>query len=135
MSQEEPKRLLDARILIVDDDPDVMAVIDAALKAEGASTMQAKDGNAAVAMCESEQPDLVVLDMMLPKRSGFLVQERIKQMKQMPRVIMVTANEGKRHQAYAKDLGVDAYLHKPIRLETLIKLASEMIEEDKAKKN
>lgn len=135
MSEEDPKRLIDARILIVDDDPDVMAVIDAALKAEGASTMLAKDGNAAVAMCESEKPDLVVLDMMLPKRSGFLVQERIKQMKHMPRVIMVTANEGKRHQAYAKDLGVDAYLHKPIRLETLIKLASEMIAEDKTAGN
>ncbi len=134
MSEEDPKRLLDARILIVDDDPDVLAVIDAALRAEGAETITCKDGNSAVAKCEQENPDLVVLDMMLPKRSGFLVLERFKQMPKMPRVIMVTANEGKRHQAYAETLGVDAYLHKPIRLETLIKLASEMIAED-AQKN
>ena len=133
MSEEEPKRLVDARILIVDDDPDVLAVIDAALRAEGAETITCKDGNSAVAQCEQEKPDLVVLDMMLPKRSGFLVLERFKQMPTMPRVIMVTANEGKRHQAYAETLGVDAYLHKPIRLETLIKLASEMIAEDAQK--
>jgi DNA-binding response OmpR family regulator len=120
-------RLNEARILIVDDDPDVVGVVEAALKAEGAKTQRCSDGNTAVHKCESENPDLVVLDMMLPKRSGFLVLERIKQMQSPPHVIMITANEGKRHQAYAESLGVDAYLHKPIRLEHLVKLAEDLV--------
>jgi DNA-binding response OmpR family regulator len=67
--------------------------------------------------------------MMLPKRSGFLVLERLKQQgTSPPRVIMITANEGKRHQAYAESLGVDAYLHKPVRLERLVTLAKDLLE-------
>ncbi len=124
---ERERRLADKRILIVDDDPDVLGVVDAALKAEGAKTKQCSDGNTAVHLCENDDPDLVVLDMMLPKRSGFLVLERIKQMDAPPRVIMITANEGKRHQAYAETLGVDAYLHKPVRLERLVQLAEELV--------
>jgi CheY-like chemotaxis protein len=56
MSNDEPRRLTDARILVVDDDPDVMAVIDAALKAEGAITLTCKDGNSAVSMAERRSP-------------------------------------------------------------------------------
>jgi DNA-binding response OmpR family regulator len=122
------KRLTDRRILVVDDDQDVLAVMEQALQAEGARTKCCSDGNSAVALCERENPELVVLDMMLPKRSGFLVLERIKQMgDEAPRVIMVTANEGRRHQAYAESLGVDAYLHKPVRLERLVILAHELL--------
>ncbi len=120
-------RLKDAKILIVDDDPDVLGVVDAALKAEGAQTDRCSDGNTAVHKCETDNPQLVVLDMMLPKRSGFLVLERIKQMQKPPHVIMITANEGKRHQAYAETLGVDAYLHKPVRLERLVQLAEDLV--------
>ncbi len=128
MAEETPRRLTDRRILIVDDDPDVLAVIEQALQAEGADTRCCKDGNSAVALCERESPELVVLDMMLPKRSGFLVLERIKQMgDQAPRVVMITANEGKRHQTYAETLGVDAYLHKPVRLERLVTLAHDLL--------
>jgi DNA-binding response OmpR family regulator len=66
--------------------------------------------------------------MMLPKRSGFLVLERVKTLDPPPVVIMVTANEGKRHQAYAETLGVDAYMHKPLRLEKLITTAAELLD-------
>lgn len=124
---QDGERLKDARILIVDDDPDVLGVVDAALRAEGALTERCSDGNSAVHVCETNEPQLVVLDMMLPKRSGFLVLERIKQMKNPPHVIMITANEGKRHQAYAERLGVDAYLHKPVRLEHLVQLAEDLV--------
>ncbi len=126
MSKEETNRLEGKRILIVDDDPDVLAVIEQALKAEGAQTSCCSDGNSAVALTESDNPQLIVLDMMLPKRSGFLVLERVKAMENRPRVVMITANEGKRHQSYAEQLGVDAYLHKPVRLERLVQLAREL---------
>lgn len=54
--------------------------------------------------------------------------EKIKQLPQAPRVIMVTANEGKRHQQYAENLGVDGYLLKPVRLERLIAIAQGLME-------
>ncbi|HVU65255.1 MAG TPA: response regulator [Phycisphaerales bacterium] len=125
-------RLDDVRVLIVDDDQDILESFDAALQAEGAATMTAPDGNAAVAAVAEDPPDIVVLDMMLPKRSGFLVLERIKGFEDSPLVIMVTANEGKRHQAYAESLGVDAYLLKPVPLEVLISTCVELLEKEEA---
>ena len=122
------KRLKGRRVLIVDDDPDVLAIIKQALQAEGALTQCVSDGNTAVHIADNDPPDLLVLDMMLPKRSGFLVLERVKTLDPPPVVIMVTANEGKRHQAYAETLGVDAYMHKPLRLEKLIVTAADLLD-------
>ena len=127
VEQDEPLRLDGAKILIVDDDPEVRSAIDHALQAEGALTQTCGDGNTAVRVCESDPPDLVVLDMMLPKRSGFLVLEKIKKFDPSPAVVMVTANEGKRHQQYAEALDVDGYLLKPVRLERLIALVEDLV--------
>ena len=124
---DEPLRLVDKKILIVDDDPEIRAAIDHALQAEGALTQVCGDGNSAVRIVEGDPPDLVVLDMMLPKRSGFLVLEKIKKFDSPPRVVMVTANEGRRHQQYAENLGVDGYILKPVRLERLITLAENLL--------
>jgi len=126
--QEEQLRLADKKILVVDDDYEVRNAIDHALQSEGALTQSCGDGNTAVRICESDPPDLVVLDMMLPKRSGFLVLERLKRSDQPPKVIMVTANEGRRHRQYAEDLGVDGYILKPVRLERLIKMAQDLLD-------
>jgi len=120
-------RLKDRKILVVDDDPEVLAAIDQALQSEGALTQTCMDGNTAVRICLEDPPELVVLDVMLPKRSGFLVLEKIRQMTQPPRVIMVTANEGRRHQQFAEALGVDGYLLKPVRLERLITMARDLL--------
>jgi DNA-binding response OmpR family regulator len=121
-------RLHDIRVLIVDDDPDILGSIDLAMRAEGAVTELASDGNAAVHACSVNPPALVVLDMMLPRRSGFLVLEKVKQMEDPPAVIMVTANEGRRHMAYAQALGVDAYMQKPVPLQRLVDKAVELVE-------
>ncbi len=123
-----PGKLEGVRILIVDDDPDILESMNTILLAEGADTITVTDGNAAVAACQDDPPDLVVLDMMLPKRSGFLVLEKIKGREDSPAVIMVTANEGKRHQAYAESLGVDRYLLKPVPLSQLVDTAVELVE-------
>lgn len=130
VDHDEPLRLKDKKILVVDDDPEIRAAIDHALQAEGALTQICGDGNSAVRICEGDPPDLVVLDMMLPKRSGFLVLEKVKKFTTSPRVIMVTANEGKRHQQYAENLQVDGYLLKPVRLERLITLAEDLLSGD-----
>jgi DNA-binding response OmpR family regulator len=122
-----PARLSGRRVLIVDDDRDVLDSMEAAFRAEGAQTTTAGNGNDAVDLCRDDPPDLVVLDMMLPGRSGFLALERIKGREDSPLVIMVTANEGKRHQAYAESLGVDAYMLKPVPLEHLLETASGLL--------
>ena len=126
----EELRLEGVKVLIVDDDPEIRMAIDQALQSEGALTQTCGDGNTAVRICETDPPDLVVLDMMLPKRSGFLVLEKIKRITEPPRVIMVTANEGKRHQQYAEALGVDGYVLKPVRLERLISIAQSLFQQE-----
>jgi DNA-binding response OmpR family regulator len=119
-------------ILIVDDDPDVVTAITMSLEDQGAKVTAAVDGAQAVDFAEKEQPDLIILDMMLPKRSGFLVLERIKQKRVAagvpaiggpgikPRIIMITGNLGSRHKTYAESLGVDDYINKPFRMDRLL---------------
>lgn len=117
-------------LLLVDDDEDILTAMQAAFEPTGATIETASDGNTAVQKAETATPDLIVLDMMLPKRSGFLVLERIKGAKkkgQKPHVIMITGNQGQRHKVYAESLGVDAYLNKPFRMERLIELAGELL--------
>ncbi|MFQ5589729.1 MAG: response regulator [Phycisphaerae bacterium] len=111
-------------ILIVEDDPDMVTALTALLGDTGATLETAADGNAAIEIAESFDPDLVVLDAMLPKRSGFLVLEKLKgparKRGKRPFVIMITGNEGKRHRTWAESLGVDDYLNKPFRMERLM---------------
>jgi len=134
-SDDEPEtegRLEEVRVLIVDDDRDVLESMEAAFQSEGALTRTVQDGNEAVKVCLEETPDLVVLDMMLPRRSGFLVLEKIMGREDSPLVIMVTANEGRRHQAYAESLGADAYLLKPVPLGKLVDTAVSLLDEEDA---
>jgi DNA-binding response OmpR family regulator len=123
----ERERLSDVRVLVVDDDRDVLESMSVAFRAEGAETYSASDGNTAVKMCYEHEPDVVILDMMLPGRSGFLALEKIKGHEDSPLVVMVTANEGKRHQAYAESLGVDGYLLKPVPLQKLIETVDRLV--------
>ena len=122
-------RLEGCVILVVDDDLDVLEGIDLALRADGAETLRAEDGNQAIAVWRTAAPAVVVLDMMLPKRSGFLVLEELLQADAPPIVVMVTANEGRRHEEYAKRLGVHAYLNKPVPLEMLVATIHTLLEE------
>ena len=109
------------RVLIVDDDPDIIESIRFALKSKDVEVLIARDGNQGLAMAEKEEPDLVILDMMMPKRSGFLVLEQLRQTSLRPmRFIMITANEGNRHKQYAETLGVDDYIQKPFPMDRLL---------------
>lgn len=117
-------------ILIVDDDPDIITALTTVFAETGATVSTAVDGNEAVDKAERERPDLVILDAMLPKRSGFLVLERLKRPGgggAAPRVIMITGNQGKRHQQWAESLGVDAYINKPFRMERLMQSAEALV--------
>ncbi len=116
--------LKEKSVLLVDDDPDMIIALEAMLANTGAVIEKAVDGNQAIEAAKSFDPDLVVLDAMLPKRSGFLVLEKLKgagkKRGSRPFVIMITGNEGKRHQVWAESLGVDGYLTKPFRMERLL---------------
>jgi DNA-binding response OmpR family regulator len=109
------------RILLVDDDREIIESMRLALEASGYEVLFARDGNQGLAMAERENPDLVILDMMMPKRSGFLVLEKLRRSRPNPiRIVMITANEGNRHKAYAEMLGVDDYIRKPFAMDRLI---------------
>ena len=119
------------KILLVDDDRDILTAMQAALEDFGPEILSASDGNTAVELAEQHDPDIVVLDMMLPKRSGFLVMEKLKRGRkksEAPRVIMITGNQGSRHKMYAQSLGVDEYLNKPFRMEKLIETVKKFAE-------
>ncbi len=109
------------RILLVDDDHEIVESMRLALESKGFKVFVARDGNQGLVLCEKEDPDLVILDMMMPKRSGFLVLEKLRRSRPVPmKVIMITANEGSRHKAYAEMLGVDDYIRKPFAMDRLM---------------
>ena len=118
------------RILLVDDDNDILMSMLAAFEPTGAVIDTARDGNKAVELAEKHQPDLVILDMMLPGRSGFLVMEKIKARKpknSKPFVIMITGNQGSRHKMFAESLGVSEYFNKPVKLDRLLTSAERLL--------
>ena len=119
--EDKPAATKAKRILLVDDDHEIVESLRFALEANGYEVLVARDGNQGLAMAEREDPDLVILDMMMPKRSGFLVLEKLRRSRPVPlRVIMITANEGSRHKAYAEMLGVDDYIRKPFAMDRLM---------------
>ena len=116
------------RILIVDDDAEIVESLRYALEAKKYTVLIARDGNQGLAMAERENPDLVILVMMMPKRSGFLVLEKLRRTRAVPlKVIMITANEGSRHKAYAEMLGVDDYIRKPFAMERLVESVDRLL--------
>ena len=122
------KKAAGKRILLVDDDAEIVESLRLALESNGYTVLIARDGNQGLALSERENPDLVILDMMMPKRSGFLVLEKMRRTRETPlRVIMITANEGSRHKAYAEMLGVDDYIRKPFPMDRLIESVQRLI--------
>ena len=116
-------------ILLVDDDSDILDSMRTILENKGYRILVARDGNAGLTVAERDSPDLIVLDMMMPKKSGFLVLEKLKSRPGgLIPTIMITGNEGSRHRAYAEMLGVRDYIRKPFALEKLVKSVEKVLE-------
>jgi len=116
------------KALIIDDDPAIAETVGVALRSMDFEVHVGRDGTEGLALAEQIQPDLVVVDMMMPRRSGFLVIEALRQEQKHPcRIIMITANEGTRHQKYAQELGVDAYLHKPFSMDFFLQTVAQVM--------
>ena len=124
----EPKHT----ILIVDDDADIVSTISIGLQDLGLTVLTASDGLKALEIAEKEDPDIIVLDLMLPRRGGFQVLQRLKGKATMrgkrPLVCMVTGNEGMRHQEFAEQNGVDEYLRKPFAITNLVDIVKEFMD-------
>ena len=108
------------RILLIEDDREISSTISGVLSAAGYDIITAPNGIEGRKLIEAEQPALVITDMMMPRMGGFPVLEFLRTLDSPPRVVMITANEGGRHKAYAEMRGVDAYLRKPFAMDVLI---------------
>jgi DNA-binding response OmpR family regulator len=107
-------------ILVVDDDYELSDGLRTVLERLGHRVLQARDGQQGKQMVYQHHPDLVILDMMMPKMGGYPVLEHFRDKKEAPPIIMITANEGSRHKAYAEYLGVVDYIRKPFAMERLL---------------
>ncbi len=120
------------KILVVDDDADIVTTMSLALGDLNQTVLTASDGMAVLELAEQEDPDILVLDLMLPRRGGFQVLQRLKGKPTMkgkrPLVCMVTGNEGMRHQTFAEQNGVDEYLRKPFAISNLVEIVQGFME-------
>ncbi len=106
-------------ILIVDDEPPIVDILVYNLKKEGYNTIEASDGIAAVNMALEQKPDLILLDIMLPKLDGLSVCKRIKNSLNVP-IIMLTAKDGEIDKILGLELGADDYITKPFSVRELV---------------
>ena len=107
-------------ILVVDDDRELNDGLRAVLERQGYRVIQVGNGIQAREAIYRNHPDLVILDMMMPRMGGYPVLEHFRGKADAPPIIMITANEGSRHKAYAEYLGVVDYIRKPFAMERLL---------------
>ncbi len=108
-----------AYILVVDDDHDILEMVERVLRLEEYEVGTAIDGETGLAMIEERQPDLVILDIMLPGIDGFQVLNLIRKRSDVP-VIMLTARSETPIAGDALDLGADDYVRKPFAMRELL---------------
>ncbi|MFN5194244.1 MAG: response regulator transcription factor [Cyanobacteriota bacterium] len=109
-----------ARLLIVDDDPELRRFLVGELAAEGHDCLEAATGQAALTQIRAEPPDLVLLDWTLPDFSGVEVCRRMRASAMATPVLMLTARDDVRERVEALDAGADDYLTKPFSIEELL---------------
>ena len=106
-------------ILIVDDEQPIIDILVYNLKKEGYRTIEANDGITAVNMALEQKPDLILLDIMLPKLDGLSVCKRIKNSYNVP-ILMLTAKDGEIDKILGLELGADDYITKPFSVRELV---------------
>jgi two-component system, OmpR family, KDP operon response regulator KdpE len=107
------------RVLVVEDDPNIVDLIRSNLAVRGFDTVVSTDGARALALLETEQPDIILLDLMLPDIDGFELCRRVRERSTVG-VIVVSARGGDRDKVAALNLGADDYMTKPFSIEELL---------------
>jgi len=117
------------RILIVDDEPNIVISLEFLMKREGFETIVAGDGEMALAAVAEKAPDLVLLDVMLPKMNGFEVCRRIRAEPRWRgiKVLILTAKGRDTEVAKGLGLGADAYVTKPFSTKDLVTQIKQML--------
>jgi len=117
------------RILVVDDEPNLVLLVEARLKASGYEVLSASDGLTALEMAKREKPDLIILDLMLPKMDGFKVCGLLKKdfrYKKIP-ILLFTARAQDTDRQMGIEAGAEAYITKPFEPEKLLSKIKELI--------
>jgi DNA-binding response OmpR family regulator len=107
------------KILVVDDDRDLLGILAFAFRRAGYLVLEAGDGEQALRLIHAERPDLVVLDVNLPRLSGFEVCQRVRQTSNVP-ILMLTVRSEESDVVHGLDLGADDYMAKPFSPQTLL---------------
>lgn len=113
MSQDKTK------ILVVDDEPKYVYIMQLNLEASGYEIIIGRDGEEAVALAAQEEPDLIILDIMMPKLTGYEACERIRQFSTVP-IIFLTAKAEEADKVKGLELGADDYITKPFGIDELL---------------
>ena len=110
------------KILVVDDEPSIVKILEARLKAEGYEVVSAMDGLTALDLAKKENPDLVILDLMLPKMDGYKVCGLLKKDTRYSKIpiILFTARAQEQDRKLGEEMGANAYLTKPFDSKTLL---------------
>ena len=107
------------RVLIVEDDPNIVDLIRSNLAVRGFDTLVSADGSKALPLIETEEPDMVLLDLMLPEVDGFELCRQIRE-RSIVAIIVVSARGGERDKVTALNVGADDYMTKPFGIEELL---------------
>jgi len=109
------------RVLLVDDNEEILDAVRIALEEHGYEVLTARDGAEGMMRAERDEPDLIVLDVVLPKRSGFSVLDHLRRGHfRVTPIIMLTASDEQRHRDFAASCGANAYISKPFDMGELL---------------
>jgi len=117
------------KILITEDSPTILEILKSVLVEEGYEVIAAADGQQALELARTEKPDLIILDLMLPKIDGYKVCRMLKfdeKYKNIP-IIMLTARTKESDEKLGKEVGADAYIRKPFEPEMIIDKIRELL--------
>ena len=117
------------RILVVDDEASIRRILETRLKMVGYEVITAADGEEALEAFQKHNPDLIILDVMMPKINGYKISRLLKydnKYKDIP-IIMVTARSQLEDKAIGEETGVNEYITKPFELDQIVKKVEEYI--------
>ena len=129
------------KILVVDDDPDILEAVALILESQGYEVVTARDGIEGLANLKAEQPDLMILDLMMPKMDGFAVCKELQdprwsKYKDMPILILTSVREEASRRRYELETGLELdvadYVEKPMSPDVLLKRVSTLIKREKS---